>query len=73
MPTDEAMKLRALNVEVLGPVADSGRFMNDCAVLALPGFIHGGVPRKAIEDMARGKAVVASPELVEGLVIADGK
>jgi hypothetical protein len=25
--------------------------MNDCAVLALPGFIHSGVPRKAIEDM----------------------
>jgi hypothetical protein len=47
--------------------------MNDCAVLALPGFIHGGVPRKAIEDMARGRAVVASPELVEGLAIADGK
>jgi hypothetical protein len=31
------------------------------------------VPRKAIEDMARGRAVVASPELVEGLAIADGK
>jgi hypothetical protein len=47
MPTDEAMKLRALNVEVLGPVADSGRFMNDCAVLALLVFIRGGVPLKA--------------------------
>jgi len=74
MPTDEATKLRALkNVEVLGPVADSGRFMNSCAVLALPVFIRGGVPLKVIEAMARGKAVVASPELVDGIVVADGK
>jgi glycosyltransferase involved in cell wall biosynthesis len=74
MPTDEATKLRTFrNVEVLGPVADSGRFMNGCAVLALPVFIRGGVPLKVIEAMARGKAVVASPELVDGLVIADGK
>jgi glycosyltransferase involved in cell wall biosynthesis len=74
MPTDEATRLRTLkNVEVLGPVADSGRFMNGCAVLALPVFVRGGVPLKVIEAMARGKAVVASPELVGGLVIADGK
>jgi glycosyltransferase involved in cell wall biosynthesis len=74
MPTDEGTKLRALkNVEVLGPVADSGEFMNDCAVLALPVFIRGGVPLKVIEAMARGKAVVASPELVDGLAIADGE
>jgi glycosyltransferase involved in cell wall biosynthesis len=74
MPTEEAAKLRALkNVEVLGPVADSGRFMNDCAVLALPVFIRGGVPLKVIEAMARGKAVVASRELAEGIAIADGK
>jgi len=74
MPDDTASKLRSLeNVELLGPVADSGRFMNDCIVLALPVFIRGGVPLKVIEAMARGKAVVASPELVDGLAIADGK
>jgi glycosyltransferase involved in cell wall biosynthesis len=74
MPNGVTVKLRSLrNVELLGPVADSGRFMNDCAVLALPVFIRGGVPLKVIEAMARGKAVVASPELVDGLAIADGK
>lgn len=74
MTSDAAAKLHNLkNVEVLGQVADSGWFMDDCAVLALPVFIRGGVPLKVIEAMARGKAVVASPELVNGLAIVDGK
>ena len=30
-------------------VADSGRFMDECAVLALPVFLRGGVPLKLIE------------------------
>jgi glycosyltransferase involved in cell wall biosynthesis len=74
MPVDSAKKLRALkNVEVLGQVADSGHFMDECAVLALPISIRGGVPLKVIEAMARGKAIVASPELVDGIAIAEGK
>ncbi len=47
--------------------------MDDCAVLALPVFLRGGVPLKVIEAMARGKAIVASPELIDGLKIADGE
>jgi len=74
MPEDVAAGLRGLrSITVLGSVADSGRFMEDCAVLALPVFIRGGVPLKLIEAMARGKAVVATPELVEGLALIDGK
>jgi glycosyltransferase involved in cell wall biosynthesis len=74
MPEDAVAKLGALKgIEVLGRVADSGRFMDGCAVLALPVFIRGGVPLKLIEAMARAKAVVASPELVEGLALVDGK
>ncbi len=74
MPAETATRLKAMkNVEVLGQVPDSGRFMDSCAVLALPVFIRGGVPLKVIEAMARGKAIVASPELVDGLAIADGK
>ncbi len=74
MPMDVAAKLETFkNVEVLGQVADSGLFMNECAVLALPVFIRGGVPLKVIEAMARGKAIVASPELIDGLVLADGE
>jgi hypothetical protein len=71
MPTDEAMKPRFLNAE--GRLAVSGRFMNDFDVLALPVFIPAGVPPKTIEAMTRGKAVAASPELVDGRAIADGK
>ena len=74
MPSDAAEKLRkARNVELLGQVADSGRFMDECAVLALPVFVRGGVPLKVIEAMARGKAIVASPELVDGIAVADGE
>ena len=74
MPSDAAAKLHTLkNVEALGPVADSGRFMDDCSVLALPIFMRGGVPLKVIEAMARGKAIVASPELIDGLAIGDGE
>jgi glycosyltransferase involved in cell wall biosynthesis len=74
MPDEAVAKLKTLkNVEVLGQVKDSGRFMDDCAVLALPVFIRGGVPLKVIEAMARGKAIVASPEIIAGLKIADGK
>ena len=74
MPGDAAAKLRTVkNVEVLGQVAESGLFMDECAVLALPVFLRGGVPLKVIEAMARGKAIVASPELMDGLAVADGK
>jgi hypothetical protein len=39
MPAEASDKLRVTkNVEVLGQVADSGRFMDECAVLALPVF-----------------------------------
>jgi glycosyltransferase involved in cell wall biosynthesis len=74
MPADAATRLQSLrSVELLGRVADSGQFMSDCAVLALPVFIRGGVPLKVIEAMARGKAIVASPELIDGLALTDGE
>jgi len=60
-------------VEVLGRVADSGRFMDECAVLALPVFLRGGVPLKLIEAMARGKAIVATLGMTAGVNIADGE
>jgi len=72
MPQVAAAKLQSItNVEVLGRVDDSGRFMNSCAVLALPVFLRGGVPLKLIEAMARGKAIVASPEMIAGVNITD--
>ena len=74
MPDSAIERLQNLrHVEILGQVADSGRFMDDCAVLALPVFMRGGVPLKLVEAMARGKAIVASPELIGGLDITDGE
>ena len=74
MPDFKIRKLQSLpKVEMLGQVADSGRFMDECAVLALPVFLRGGVPLKLIEAMARGKAIVASSELIGRLNIADGE
>jgi glycosyltransferase involved in cell wall biosynthesis len=73
MPQDSiAGLLTARQVQVLGLVEDSGFFMDECAVLALPVFLRGGVPLKLIEAMARGKAIVASPEMVRGLDVVDG-
>lgn len=74
MPDSAITRLQGLpQVEILGQVADSGRFMDECAVLALPVFLRGGVPLKLVEAMARGKAIVASPELIGGLNLADGE
>ena len=74
MPESAMARLQRLpRVEILGQVVDSGRFMDECAVLALPVFLRGGVPLKLVEAMARGKAIVASPELVSGVDITDGE
>jgi len=73
MPDSAVNRLQSSpHVEVLGRIADSGGFMDECAVLALPVFLRGGVPVKLVEAMARGKAIVATPELIAGLNIADG-
>lgn len=73
MPFANETKLRSLNfVDLLGPVADSNELYSQCRVIALPVFVRGGVPLKIVEAFAREKAVVACPELVEGLGVRDG-
>ena len=69
----DAEKLRNFSyVDLLGAVADSNEMYSRCRVIALPVFVRGGVPLKIVEAFARGKAVVACPELVEGLPVRDG-
>jgi glycosyltransferase involved in cell wall biosynthesis len=71
-PADET-KLRSLKyVDLLGAVAESNDLYSQCRVIALPVFVRGGVPLKIVEAFARAKAVVARPELVEGLPVRDG-
>jgi hypothetical protein len=69
---DEARFRHMEYVDLLGAVADSHELYRQCRVIALPVFVRGGVPLKIVEAFARGKAVVACPELVVGLPVRDG-
>ena len=73
LPAADATKLRSLGyVDLLGAVVDSNELYSQCRVIALPVFVRGGVPLKIVEAFAREKAVVACPELIEGLEVHDG-
>ena len=73
LPVAAEAKLRSLGyVDLLGAVADSNELYSQSRVIALPVFVRGGVPLKIVEAFARAKAVVACPELVEGLEVRDG-
>jgi glycosyltransferase involved in cell wall biosynthesis len=73
LPAADETKLRSLGyVDLLGAVTESNELYSQCRVIALPVFVRGGVPLKIVEAFAREKAVVASPELVEGLGVRDG-
>jgi glycosyltransferase involved in cell wall biosynthesis len=72
LPPADDTKLRVLGyVDLLGAVAESNELYSQCRVIALPVSVRGGVPLKIVEAFAREKAVVACPELVEGLVVRD--
>jgi len=74
LPTEFEVKFRGFGyVDLLGAVADSNELYSQCRVIALPVFVRGGVPLKIVEAFAHEKAVVACPELVEGLEVYDGQ
>jgi glycosyltransferase involved in cell wall biosynthesis len=74
LPEADQTKLRSLAyVDLLGAVGDSNELYSQCRVIALPVFVRGGVPLKIVEAFARQKAVVACPELVEGLEVQDSR
>jgi sugar transferase (PEP-CTERM/EpsH1 system associated) len=58
---------REPGVEVVGPVADVRPHLAGAAVVIAPLRIARGVQNKVLEALAMGKAVVASPEALEGL------
>jgi glycosyltransferase involved in cell wall biosynthesis len=73
LPAADETKLRSLRyLDLLGAVVESNELYSQCRVIALPVFVRGGVPLKIVEAFAREKAVVACPELVEGLGVRDG-
>lgn len=74
LPAGEETRLRRLDyVDIMGTVADSNELYSRCRVIALPVFVRGGVPLKIVEAFARERAVVASPQLVDGLEVCDGR
>jgi glycosyltransferase involved in cell wall biosynthesis len=74
LPADVGARLRLLpGVEVRGRVDSSADFLSECTVVALPVRVRGGVPLKLVEALAVQRAVVASPQLVEGLPLKDGR
>jgi sugar transferase (PEP-CTERM/EpsH1 system associated) len=58
---------REPGVEVIGPVADVRPYLARAAVVVAPLRIARGVQNKVLEALAMGKAVVASPQALEGL------
>ncbi len=54
-------------VRVLGRLADVGSFYQQVDVVALPSLQGSGVQEKAIEAIARARAVVATPHALRGL------
>lgn len=57
----------AARVRVLGQVADVADFYRQVDVVALPSLLGSGVQEKAIEAIARARAVVATPHALRGL------
>jgi len=73
LPSEEEKRFRSLGyVDILGAVAQSEDFYEQCCVVALPVFVRGGVPLKLVESLAREKPVVACSETVAGLDVRDG-
>ena len=58
---------RRSQLRVLGQVADVGDFYRRVDVVALPSLQGSGVQEKAIEAIARARALVATPHALRGL------
>lgn len=72
-PTPEVIRLGELpGVKVTGFVKDVRPYLAAATACVIPLRIARGVQNKALEAMASGRAVVASPDVVAGLAAEDG-
>lgn len=72
-PTPEVLRLGGSpGVEVIGQVPDVRPYVARAAVVLAPLGIARGVQNKILEGLAMGKAVVASPQALEGLGAVPG-
>jgi sugar transferase (PEP-CTERM/EpsH1 system associated) len=59
-------------VEVVGQVSDVRPYLARAALVVVPLRIARGIQNKVLEALAMGKAVVASPQALEGLSVTAG-
>jgi polysaccharide biosynthesis protein PslH len=60
-------------VELVGEVADVLPYLQRARLVVVPLRIARGIQNKVLEAMAAGKAVIASPQALEGLNVVPGK
>ena len=66
-------RLAGAGVEIAGAVPDVAPFLDRASIVVLPVRRGGGMRVKALEALAAGKAVLASPLAMEGLDVVDGR
>jgi glycosyltransferase involved in cell wall biosynthesis len=72
-PTPDVIRLAEQSgVKVTGFVKDVRPYLAAATVCVIPLRIARGVQNKALEAMAAGRAIVASPDVVAGLKAEDG-
>jgi sugar transferase (PEP-CTERM/EpsH1 system associated) len=73
-PTDSVRRLTAVaGVEVVGTVPDVRPWLNRAAVTIVPLRIARGVQNKVLEALAMGRAVLASPVCLQGMLTEPGR
>jgi glycosyltransferase involved in cell wall biosynthesis len=64
---------RLPGIEVIGEVLDVRPYLHRASIVVVPLRIARGVQNKVLEALAAGKAVIASPQALEGLDVAANK
>jgi sugar transferase (PEP-CTERM/EpsH1 system associated) len=72
-PTPEVRKLADSDITVTGRVEDVRPYLAHAALVVAPLRVARGVQNKVLEGMAMGKAVVATPEALEGIEAEPGR
>jgi glycosyltransferase involved in cell wall biosynthesis len=73
-PTAEVKKLaRYPGVIVTGEAPDTRPYLREATLCVVPLRVARGAQNEVLEAMAAGKAVIASPEAVDGLRVVDGE
>jgi glycosyltransferase involved in cell wall biosynthesis len=72
-PPDSLRALASHHIVVTGEVADLRPLLDGAAVVVAPLSSGGGMRVKALDALAAGKALVATPLALEGIDVRDGE